>query len=93
MRLLVTRPMTDRATRAIAGRFDATFRDNTRLRTELEELEERARRRDLLGALAETVLDRRGEALRLARRDRDGHALLTGHHGLLVVADLEGAWS
>lgn len=31
MRLLVTRPMTDRATRAIAGRFDATFRDNTRL--------------------------------------------------------------
>ncbi|QIR85376.1 D-glycerate dehydrogenase [Paracoccus sp. AK26] len=28
MRLLVTRPMTDRATRAIADRFDATFRDN-----------------------------------------------------------------
>lgn len=31
MRLLVTRPMTDRATRAIQDRFDATFRDNTPL--------------------------------------------------------------
>ncbi|RJL01509.1 D-glycerate dehydrogenase [Paracoccus aestuarii] len=31
MRLLVTRPMTDRATRAIAAEFDATFRDNTPL--------------------------------------------------------------
>ena len=31
MRLLVTRPMTDRATRAIADRFEATFRDNTPL--------------------------------------------------------------
>lgn len=31
MRLLVTRPMTDRATRAIATEFDATFRDNTPL--------------------------------------------------------------
>ncbi|MFC3168627.1 2-hydroxyacid dehydrogenase [Paracoccus fontiphilus] len=29
MRLLVTRPMTDRATQAIRDRFDATFRDNT----------------------------------------------------------------
>ena len=35
MRLLVTRPMTDRATRAIRDRFDATFRDNTPL-TEAE---------------------------------------------------------
>ncbi|MFC0201568.1 2-hydroxyacid dehydrogenase [Paracoccus rhizosphaerae] len=31
MRLLVTRPMTARATAAIGGRFDATFRDNTPL--------------------------------------------------------------
>ena len=31
MRLLVTRPMTDRATQAIRNRFDATFRDNTPL--------------------------------------------------------------
>lgn len=31
MRLLVTRPMTRRATRAILDRFDATFRDNTPL--------------------------------------------------------------
>ncbi|MGN7869721.1 2-hydroxyacid dehydrogenase [Paracoccus sp. 22332] len=29
MRLLVTRPMTDRASQAIRDRFDATFRDNT----------------------------------------------------------------
>lgn len=35
MRLLVTRPMTDRATQAIRDRFDATFRDNTPL-TEAE---------------------------------------------------------
>ena len=35
MRLLVTRPMTDRATAAIRDRFDATFRDNTPL-TEAE---------------------------------------------------------
>ena len=35
MRLLVTRPMTDRTTRAIRDRFDATFRDNTPL-TEAE---------------------------------------------------------
>lgn len=35
MKLLVTRPMTDRATRAIRDRFDATFRDNTPL-TEAE---------------------------------------------------------
>ncbi len=31
MRLLVTRPMTDRATTAIRNRFDATFRDNSPL--------------------------------------------------------------
>ncbi|MTD98932.1 D-glycerate dehydrogenase [Paracoccus sp. YIM 132242] len=31
MRLLVTRPMTDRATAAIRDRFEATFRDNTPL--------------------------------------------------------------
>ncbi|MDQ1899875.1 D-glycerate dehydrogenase [Paracoccus sp. WLY502] len=31
MRLLVTRPMTARATQAIRARFDATFRDNTPL--------------------------------------------------------------
>ncbi|TBN41130.1 D-glycerate dehydrogenase [Paracoccus subflavus] len=31
MRVLVTRPMTERATRAIRDRFDATFRDNTPL--------------------------------------------------------------
>lgn len=31
MRLLVTRPMTDRAAQAIRDRFDATFRDNTPL--------------------------------------------------------------
>lgn len=31
MRLLVTRPMTDRATQAIRDRFDADFRDNTPL--------------------------------------------------------------
>ncbi|WEF23576.1 D-glycerate dehydrogenase [Paracoccus sp. S3-43] len=31
MRLLVTRPMTDRATQAIRDRFDATFRNNTPL--------------------------------------------------------------
>ncbi|MEE2859255.1 MAG: D-glycerate dehydrogenase [Pseudomonadota bacterium] len=31
MKLLVTRPMTARATAAIGGRFDATFRDNTPL--------------------------------------------------------------
>lgn len=34
MKLLVTRPMTDRATRAIRDRFDATFRDNTPLTIE-----------------------------------------------------------
>ncbi|MGR3248195.1 MAG: 2-hydroxyacid dehydrogenase [Paracoccus sp. (in: a-proteobacteria)] len=31
MKMLVTRPMTARATAAISGRFDATFRDNTPL--------------------------------------------------------------
>lgn len=31
MKLLVTRPMTDRATASIAAQFDATFRDNTPL--------------------------------------------------------------
>ncbi|MBU3030133.1 2-hydroxyacid dehydrogenase [Paracoccus marinaquae] len=31
MRLLVTRPMTERATKAIAARFEADFRDNTPL--------------------------------------------------------------